>query len=694
MKWLLFVSLFGSIFQVRANSHDGTSVNAIIGDTSWYQLHSNRSLALATNHERITTHLEYMVLRLKAHKPNIAAPEWERRQACIQLLEEYVHAASYPRNSAFPERRQPCFIDASGNLCAVGCLLANTSGLSAAQAVNNLYQYHYLLDMPDPGLSAWAKSHGFTLRELAMIQPTYGFEDLVVSKFASRIYFDSTVNRYGLTDQAGKKLGKPKYQQIQVLSISGELALAKVDDFWGVIDFKGNWVQEPIYDEMVEHELDLYRQQGFIFAYKQDEITILNTEAIPINPERYTAAATSGNYLLVEQAQKWGVLHYGGAYLLKPKYQSIQYFHNMSGFKVRGTKGYGVVNTAGERLIPLNHTAIEELKGIWLASKSSELCLYNVHGTESQIKGIESCLLYGSGYRENSVLCKMDGQYGLMGNDLNWVISPAFDTIYRHHHYHIVKQNGKMGLYQLNGAEAIQPLYTSLEPTGTNVLAKQDGKTGMIGESFETIIPVQYDSIMRIGCDITQGRYQCYAIGKPGSWQLVNHLGEQNPLDTFDEIIRIDLRQFAVRKDQQYFFGAYFENNVIINKGHPFDELGYLQDSFCFYRDGEGYGLLQMNRQNVQSPFTLTTKAIFDKVPQAGNLQTGYYVVVQNGLYGLISGQGNSSGPFMFSDYRWHEGAISVGVNMVYMLADDSWYKVYINGAVVPLPENTTPPAN
>jgi hypothetical protein len=69
--------------------------------------------------------------------------------------------------------RKPCFIDDGGNICAVGYLVEQTAGRAAAEAINARHQYDELLAMDDPTLLAWATKSGFTLTELAMIQPTY-----------------------------------------------------------------------------------------------------------------------------------------------------------------------------------------------------------------------------------------------------------------------------------------------------------------------------------------------------------------------------------------------------------------------------------------------------------------------------------------------------------------------------------------
>jgi len=73
-------------------------------------------------------------------------------------------------------RIAPCFIDDEGNYCAVGYLMKRDGRDDLAQKINKLHRYDLienfgLQDLPE--LVDWVNTCGFTLNELAMIQPTY-----------------------------------------------------------------------------------------------------------------------------------------------------------------------------------------------------------------------------------------------------------------------------------------------------------------------------------------------------------------------------------------------------------------------------------------------------------------------------------------------------------------------------------------
>lgn len=177
--WLLLTFHCMAPFLVYGKpSHPGIpqqSINAIIGDKSFESIYGCTPLSCLDETFRIQTHLNY-VLALLQQKPtsHLSSSQQYNRSLILQLLQRYIRNTQFPVNAAYPGERRPCFIDASGNICAVGYLLQETSGRAAAEAINAKHQYDYVMDMHEPALEQWAADNGLTLEECAMIQPTYG----------------------------------------------------------------------------------------------------------------------------------------------------------------------------------------------------------------------------------------------------------------------------------------------------------------------------------------------------------------------------------------------------------------------------------------------------------------------------------------------------------------------------------------
>jgi len=150
------------------------TVNAVVGDESYVKVFGKLPDHTVSETERIQTHLAYVEKLLRVQETDhLSASERKQRLVLLDQLRNYWQAGQFPqRRDPFPKRR-PCFIDANETLCAVGYLIVKTAGRDLAERINAKYQYAYLWEMQDDDLAAWVDESGMSLKELAMIQPTY-----------------------------------------------------------------------------------------------------------------------------------------------------------------------------------------------------------------------------------------------------------------------------------------------------------------------------------------------------------------------------------------------------------------------------------------------------------------------------------------------------------------------------------------
>jgi len=149
------------------------TLNAVIGNQAFAN-YSVTDINLLSENEKISTHLQFVLEQLDMNNEKYDGEILEKRKHLIGLLNQYINDASFPVNTKY-EGRRPCFIDEYGNYCAVGYLIKETAGVQLASNVNELYQYDYIYDMNLPEINQWVESSGLTLKEVAMIQPTYDF---------------------------------------------------------------------------------------------------------------------------------------------------------------------------------------------------------------------------------------------------------------------------------------------------------------------------------------------------------------------------------------------------------------------------------------------------------------------------------------------------------------------------------------
>lgn len=127
--------------------------------------------AEATEAQRMHAHLAHVRAWLAsrpATRPELAA----RRAQLLGYLDEYIAAGITPLNLHLPWRN-PVFVDDFGNVCAVGYLLERSEGRALVERIAAAHRYDYLEDLAMPEVQAWVAGSGFTLEELASIQPGY-----------------------------------------------------------------------------------------------------------------------------------------------------------------------------------------------------------------------------------------------------------------------------------------------------------------------------------------------------------------------------------------------------------------------------------------------------------------------------------------------------------------------------------------
>lgn len=174
---LVFLYAVITLTAAPNNSNNHNTINAVLGDVSFVKKFGKAPNEAINERLRIQTHLAYVeALLRKADVANLSPQLRERRAALLDKLHDYRLAGEFPTNLDFPQERRPCFIDAVGNICAVGYLIEQTAGRALAEHITAAHQYDFLADMKMPELTAWVEASGLTARECAMIQPTYGYD--------------------------------------------------------------------------------------------------------------------------------------------------------------------------------------------------------------------------------------------------------------------------------------------------------------------------------------------------------------------------------------------------------------------------------------------------------------------------------------------------------------------------------------
>lgn len=181
MKPLTFALALSVMIQysfAQYNNPSQTVYQKLAGvNKEWLKTASEPSLqrhtTFSTDEALIQYHLQQVEARLRGANTNaLSASQRANRAMCLDYLHSYWQTGVFPKNTRH-SIRTPYFIDDFGTYCAVGHLLQQSGYEQFAQRIHDENNYAYIHEMDYPELLAWADEYGFSVDELAWIQPAY-----------------------------------------------------------------------------------------------------------------------------------------------------------------------------------------------------------------------------------------------------------------------------------------------------------------------------------------------------------------------------------------------------------------------------------------------------------------------------------------------------------------------------------------
>ena len=130
----------------------------------------------AAERVRLQAHFDSVERELRARDVSGLTPAQRvARARLMDILHSYQVRGVFPRNTDFPDRDMPVFIDWWGKRCGFAYLIEQTGNedlVLRIAATRNNARVPELRD--DPEVSRWIAANGITLAEATRIQPTYG----------------------------------------------------------------------------------------------------------------------------------------------------------------------------------------------------------------------------------------------------------------------------------------------------------------------------------------------------------------------------------------------------------------------------------------------------------------------------------------------------------------------------------------
>ncbi|MCX5747436.1 MAG: hypothetical protein NT062_33645 [Proteobacteria bacterium] len=224
--------------------HDGqglvSGANHHVGDAGFVATYGRTPNLRDPESVRMRTHLAFVrdrLARMPATRPDLQA----KRDQVIGFLSEYVAKGTTPKNLHLPWRT-PVFIDDDQTICAVGYLIERSTGRALPEKIAATHRYDLIEDIARamPEVGAWVEASGFTLEEIASIQPGY-IEPTVESwrSWPAEVVYDDD----GKELPAKLHADGPVEDVVDgVTTTSGTFARGLMQGAWTVTDTKGHVV--------------------------------------------------------------------------------------------------------------------------------------------------------------------------------------------------------------------------------------------------------------------------------------------------------------------------------------------------------------------------------------------------------------------------------------------------------------------
>ena len=199
--------------------------------------------------------------------------------------------------------------------------------------------------------------------------------------------------KYGLVDYDGKKLTGAIYDKVESLKNKPGCILVKKDGLYGVLDSYGNVVVDIKYNSVKSDEFcsetEGYLRTGYIVTEKTSTGIIYgyidyNGEKL-VEPEyeSITRALEYQNeddvYLVFMERGKKGVIK-NKKVIIKPKYQTINYYDQSDVFIVNKNGKYGFYDNEGDEILAPEFVSYSIAGNYVSVKKGDDMMLYDLHG--------------------------------------------------------------------------------------------------------------------------------------------------------------------------------------------------------------------------------------------------------------------------------------------------------------------------
>lgn len=309
--------------------------------------------------------------------------------------------------------------------------------------------------------------------------------------------------KFGLLDYSGKELSKAIYDSVASLPNKPGCILVKKDGLYGVLDSNGNTIIDVKYNTIkgdeYSSETEGYTKTGYIVSEKTNTGIIygyINYEGKMIVEPKYELITRcleyedDDIYLVFMNNGKKGVIK-NKKVIIKPKYQSINYYNVSKIFVANKFGKYGFFKNNGDEILDAIYTDYS-LAGNYISVKKDDtMMLYDTHGNLINTNNYKSIIETSN--PSYFIATDDSNYYSIISKDVqiqdNYTnIEYAFDNFFV-----FTTESGKSGVLNIYSGIEVEPEYDYIIvlENARALEARQGNTVDIYSEKFEKVLTME-----------------------------------------------------------------------------------------------------------------------------------------------------------------------------------------------------------
>ena len=347
-------------------------------------------------------------------------------------------------------------------------------------------------------------------------------EPLRLKNISSDLMYEKSTLKYvkdgkfGLIDFNGKKITKPRYEEIDTLQFKEGELLVKEEGKYGIINIKGTTLVKANYDKIETdkfyEEGNGYNNSGYIVSkiteqgYRYGYVDLNGKEIIQTKYNdlyRITEINSEDIYIICAENGKYGLIK-NDKKIIENDYQTLNYIESNSTITAIKGKKSGVLSMEGEILVPLEFNQIDVTgEYIYATTEEGYTKIFDSNGKETNMKeNLEIINIPNTDYKLYIETIEGQTKYNIYINERKITKGEYTYIQYLYENYFIVAdENGKLGIIDENEKNIVEIKYNSIQKIeGTNMIQTLDNSTNtteIYSKDMKKICEIQNATIER-----------------------------------------------------------------------------------------------------------------------------------------------------------------------------------------------------